>query len=244
MAPGIEVAHAVDPYGPEEDLPLLANAFLNPWQAWFDASGYRAWYRGLIEDDAVPAYEEHRAQLQILQWRRPAEHWVLKQAGHQFFLGALLRVYPGACLIQTHRDPAVSIPSLCSLAAFYRGMVADEVDLEAIGRVTLGDFVEASRRALEVRQRLGEESFFDVSYERLVEDPVGVVGEVYEHFGLPEPPELEPRMRAWLEENRQHRRGVHRYSLEQFGLDAETVSRETAFYRERFAEFLPAPVAG
>jgi hypothetical protein len=240
VAPGIQAVHATDPHGPEEDLPLLVTALFNPWHPWFHATEYLEWYSSLAEDEAVPAYEEHRAQLQILQWQAPGRHWVLKQAGHQFFLGALLRVYPDACLIQTHRDPSASIPSLCSLAAFYRSVSADDVDLEAIGRTSLHAFVEASRRVIDVRQRLGDERFFDVAYEQLVSDPVGVVSEIYERFDLPYDDVLQERMSSWLAENRQHSRGVHRYSLEQFGLDQETVDRETALYRERFAEYLPA----
>jgi Sulfotransferase family len=238
-APGIETAHFVDPHGPEEDLPLLATAFFNPWYPWFHPRQYLEWYSALSEDEAVGAYEEHRAQLQILQWKVRGEHWLLKQAAHQFFLGALLRVYPDACLIQTHRDPSASIPSLCSLAAFHRSAVADTVALAEIGTVSLHAFVEASRRSIEARERVGADRFFDVAYERLVADPIGVVGEIYERFDLPFDDGFEDGMQGWLAENRQGRRGVHRYSLEQFGLDAETVNRETAFYRERFAEYLP-----
>jgi hypothetical protein len=240
VAPGIEAVHATDPYGPEEDLPLLVTALFNPWHPWFHATEYLEWFTSLGEDEAIPAYEEHRAQLQILQWKHPGQHWVLKQAAHQFFLGALLRVYPDACLIQTHRDPSASIPSLCSLAAFYRSVSADDVGLEYIGQVSLRAFVEASSRVIEVRRRLGDERFYDVAYERLVGDPIAVVSEIYERFGFPYDGALEERMRAWLTENRQQRRGVHRYSLEQFGLDPEVVDRETALYRERFAEYLPA----
>jgi hypothetical protein len=241
VAPGIEAVHATDPYGPEEDLPLLVTALFNPWHPWFHATEYLEWYSSLSEDDAVRAYEEHRAQLQILQWKHPGQHWVLKQAGHQFFLGALLRVYPDACLIQTHRDPSASIPSLCSLAAFYRSVSADDVDLESIGRVSLQAFVEASSRVIEVRRRLGDDRFYDVAYEELVADPVAVVSDIYERFGFPYDDTLEEGMRAWLAENRQHSRGAHRYSLEQFGLDPQVVDRETALYRERFADYLPAP---
>jgi hypothetical protein len=242
VAPGLDVAHAVDPHGPEEDLPLLANAFLNPWHAWFQATGYLEWYAGLPEDEAVLAYEHHRSQLQILQWRHRGDYWLLKQAGHQFHLGALLRVYPDALLIQTHRDPLVSIPSLCSLAAFYRSIVADEVVVSEIGAISLEAFVEASRRSIEVRQRVGDGRFFDVAYERLVADPIQVVREVYDRFGLRYESGFEEGMESWLAENRQHRRGVHHYSLEQFGLDPAEVERQTAFYRERFAEHLTGTV--
>ena len=42
---------------------------------------------------------------------------MLKNPSHLFALGALLRVYPDALVIQTHRAPRTAIASVCSLAA-------------------------------------------------------------------------------------------------------------------------------
>jgi hypothetical protein len=242
MAPDLKVMHDYDPRGPEEDLPLLSNALLSVLFAGFlDARTYTAWYHGLRQEDAVPAYEEYRGQLQALQWRYRGEHWVLKTTSHQFFLEALVTVFPDAWLVQTHRDPLASIPSLCSLHAISRGVAADSVDLGEIGAGAVRGFVEASRRCIAARAALGESRFVDIGYETLVHDPVGVVRDLYERLGFPYDSSYEARMDAWLAGHPRHRHGVHRYSLEQFGLDAETVQRETAFYRERFAEYLAAP---
>ena len=74
----------------------------------------------------------------------------------------------------------------------------------------------------------------DVHYARLVADPIGVVRDLYAHFGLPFTRLFERRMTDWLAANPQHGRGVHRYSLEQFGLDRASVERATAAYRRRY----------
>ena len=42
--------------------------------------------------------------------------------------------------------------------------------------------------------------------------------------------------RAWLAENPQHKHGVHRYDLAQFGLDPAEVDRQFAGYRDRIAQ--------
>ncbi len=41
-------------------------------------------------------------------------------------------------------------------------------------------------------------------------------------------------MQAWLDRNGQHKHGAHKYSLADFGLDAQDVDRRLMFYRERF----------
>jgi hypothetical protein len=64
-----------------------------------------------------------------------------------------------------------------------------------------------------------------VRYEDLVARPVETVRAIHAGFGLPFPAALERSARAWLEANPQGRHGVHRYDLESYGLDEETVDR-------------------
>ena len=39
-------------------------------------------------------------------------------------------------------------------------------------------------RAMDARDRIGEDAFFDVAYADVVRDPVAVVGTIYERFGI------------------------------------------------------------
>ena len=41
-------------------------------------------------------------------------------------------------------------------------------------------------------------------------------------------------MQGWLDRNAQHQHGAHKYSLADFGLDAQDVDRRLMFYRQRF----------
>ena len=45
----------------------------------------------------------------------PDKRWLLKNPGHIEQLDLLFAIYPGAKVIQTHRDPAKAIPSLVAL---------------------------------------------------------------------------------------------------------------------------------
>lgn len=63
----------------------------------------------LLHQDLTPAYRYYQQQLQLLQWRWPGTHWVLKSPHHLFFLDVLLTVFPDACVVQTHRDPATAM---------------------------------------------------------------------------------------------------------------------------------------
>ena len=69
--------------------------------------------------------------------------------------------------------------------------------------------------------------------QQLVADPIGTIRSIYHRLGDPVTPAFEEGMRAWLSRNPQHKHGVHRYSLEQFGLDADRLRAITRDYRRQ-----------
>jgi hypothetical protein len=59
----------------------------------------------------------------------------------------------------------------------------------------------------------------------VVKDSVGVIRQIYEYFDYPFGDEFEARIARWPRDNRREKHGIHRYSLEQFGLTPEGVDR-------------------
>jgi hypothetical protein len=233
VAPAVMTAHALDPREPEECYHLAeCSMFSATFLLYFEIPSYWKRLLAATPEEAGAAYAEFRRHIQILQYRFPGTHWVSKAPSHLFFLDALLATFPDARVIQTHRDPLESIPSLCSLIAIVRSFLTDHVDPRAIGDSSLGWYLEAHRRSEAARAGAGDR-LFDVTYPSLMSDPVGTVRTVYSRFGYPFTPEFEERIRSWLAGNPQHKHGVHRYSLEQFGLDRDRVEVATRTYRER-----------
>src|SRR3546814_7702400 len=75
--------------------------------------------------------------LRLTGWLRgedPAKPWLLKTPQHMLDLPALLRVFPDARIIFTHRDPAAVVGSSCSLAWNQMCLQSDYVDPRWIGR--------------------------------------------------------------------------------------------------------------
>src|SRR5207245_1752185 len=105
------------------------------------------------------------------------------------------------------------------------------------------EFAEAMpvglERAIAARASADPARFFDVPYARLTADPIGSVRDVCQHFGYDFSPEYEARARRYLADNPQHKHGVHRYALADFGLDAATVNRSFAVYRDWLADHMP-----
>jgi Sulfotransferase family len=193
--------------------------------------GYTDW---VVDCDMAPAYSYHRRTLKILQWRCPPSLWHLKTPVHMLHLDRLAECYPGARFLWTHRDPAAVLGSVCSLIAYTRSWVSDVSDPKELGTQQLELWCEATRRAMAMRDAMGEERFADVSFRDLDDDPVGAVARSYERIGLTLDDEGARRMTAWALENSRGTRSPHEFSLAEFGLEGEEVRERFTSYLERF----------
>ncbi len=198
----------------------------------FDVPAYIDWLRGL---DRAANYRYFRSQLQLLSWRDPGEYWVLKAPAHLFSLDAILEIFPDAHFVVAHRDPQDSIPSACSLAAAYRSITVDHVDLERLGGEVSQVLAASVEWALDARTAVDPSRFFDVSYPTLLDDPIGVARAICQQFDYRFDGAAEERMRGWLAVNPKGKHGPHRYDLADFGLDAATINDRFASYRDWLA---------
>jgi len=231
IAPDFFAVHPVEAHAPEEDVLLLDLAFRGTTpEATQHVPAFAAW---LEAADARPAYRDLRGWMQLLLWQRPGR-WLGKTPHHLEFLDALLDVFPDARILWTHRDPTVAAASFASMVAHARGVFSDRVDPHAVGAHWGRKQAHMVARAMDARARAGEDAFLDVHYGELVADPLKQVRRVYDHLGLALSADTESRMRDWIARHPQHRLGVHRYRLEDFGLDADALAERYAAYRDRF----------
>ncbi len=188
---------------------------------------YSAWLRG---QDWTPAYARHRRNLQLIGLPDSGRRWVLKNPSHLFALDALLRVYPDALVVQTHRSPRTAIASVCSLtaqasagwsAAFRGGVIGhDQLELWASGL----------ERFTAVRARHDPARFYDVDYDHLVTDPVGTVESMYAYFGLRLDEPARAAMRSLRRQGAEAAQPAHQYALSDFGLTDQQVDERFAGY--------------
>lgn len=235
IIPGFKRMHPMGATLPQECVALTAHDFasmlfttthrLPSYQAWLDRADLR-W-----------VYASHRRQLQYLQWKCPAERWVLKSPGHLWALDALFREYPDARVVQTHRDPLRVVASLASLVAVLRSMASDAIDRHEIGREWTELLARGLARATAVRDARPPDApaIFDVHFRELMRDEIGMVRRIYAHFDLELSADAEARMRRFLAANPKDKHGAHRYTLADAGLDAAAERERYRAYEERYA---------
>ena len=125
--------------------------------------------------------------------------------------------------------------SVCSLIAYTRSWVSDQVDPD-IGAGQTAIWAEALRRAMACRDDIGEDRFADVGFADLNADPVGAVASSFEHLGLPFTPASRRAVEGWAAKHRRGEGGIHEFDLDEFNLTSAGVRRDFAFYLERFGD--------
>ncbi|MGH7392449.1 MAG: sulfotransferase [Candidatus Rokuibacteriota bacterium] len=234
MAPEFKAIHPLGARLALECIALMSYSFLSSrFHTTYHVPSYQEW---LEQQDLRPAYELHRRALQHLQWRAPAERWILKAPSHLYGLDALFETYPDAVVVQTHREPLVVLASVASLTAVLQGAFTDRLDLGEIGHEVTRRWANGLERAVHLRQsgRVPGDRFLDVHYHDLLADPITVIRGIYARFDVPFTEEAERRMRRHLAGNPQGKNGMHRYSLATFGLDPEELTHRFKAYREHF----------
>jgi hypothetical protein len=221
----------------DEEVMLMEHSFFSAFDAYANIPGYVAW---LDAQDQTPAYRFLKRSLQFLQWQKrkrgiTGERWLLKTPHHLLRMDILLREFPGAQVIQTHRDPVQSIPSIASFIDTLWRIYSNDVDAHAAGRSWSERMSRGLTHTIRVRTKAPGAQFLDVQFQDTVRQPMEVVKRIYEFIGWTLTPEAERAMRDWLaEDEKSHAAGgAHDYGPEQFGLSAEQLKKDFAEYRER-----------
>lgn len=235
--PALAAVHPLDALAPDEDLMLLEHAFQSSTPAGGNhVPTYLRWH---LAQDGRAAYDDHARFLRFLQWQKrmrgePAGPFVLKAPHHMLHLDRLLERYPGATVVQTHRDPLDTLPSLASMALELRRLASDAVDPRECADYALTTARARLAATERARAQAADGRFVDVWFGDVVKDAMGVVERIYAATRLALPDAVHDAMARFVAENGRDKRPAHGYTLEQFGLEAEAVEREFADYRRAY----------
>ena len=231
--------HRMSPTDPEEDFNLMDTSF----HSWYipvrnHVPAYAAWLQGA--NMALP-YAHHRRMLQhythIDRLTQGASgRWLLKLPAHLMELDSLIRTYPDALFIQTHRAPQQFMGSWLSLVERLRLPLANPLPRTALGAEQLAMMVLLMDRAMDFRLAHPEleSRWLDLSYYDLVRDPMAMVKVVYDHLHWELEPGVEAAMNDWLAEQALQRQSEprHRYDLADYGLSPSEVDEAFGRYRD------------
>jgi hypothetical protein len=212
---------------PVECVTLTAPCFCGPhWTMVSQAAGV---------PDFARMFDFHRRILQVLQHGAPPRTWLLKTPGHLMTLDLLFATYPDAWIVQTHRDPAKTMPSTVSTTAMVQWLRTDAIDLGLLTNTIVAMFGGALNQVAE-RRRAGSlpDRFVDVHFQDLLRDPVATLRQAYERMGRRLTEAHADAIRRYLAEKPKGKFGEHRYAPEDWGLTANGLRRDLAPYIDHF----------
>jgi hypothetical protein len=232
-APAVAAMHPMAPDHVHEEIELQMPDFSSYTLEWVArAPGWRDHY---LAHDQTPHYAYMKSVLQILQWFRPRERWVLKSPQHLEQLEALLRTFPDATVVVTHRDPVAVVQSTITMTCYgartaYRATRPEwyrDYWTERIG--TLLD------TSLRDRHLLPEDHTVDVFFDEYMADELGTVERVYECAGITLTEQARDEIVRYRTDHPRGREGRVAYDLRRdFAVTPEDVRARFEAYLDRF----------
>jgi sulfotransferase family protein len=226
--------HAMHPDHIHEELELECIDFSSYRMEWSMQClpGWRDYY---LSSDQTPHYEFLRTMLKILQWQRGPERWILKCPQHLEQLPVLMKTFPDALVVMTHRDPVSVVQSAATMMASNARMTFRSVDADGI----FGYWADRIGRLLAAGVRdvgvIPDGRRVDIGFDELMRGPAKAVLRVYEAARIPMSADAEAMIRQHLTENPRGKEGKVVYDLRRdFGVVPDELRRRFDDYLERF----------
>lgn len=231
--PLIAAMHPMNPDHVHEELELMMPDFTSYTIEWISRSP--RWRDYLLAHDQTAHYRYLKVGLQILQWFKPRERWVLKCPQHLEQIGPLTTVFPDATIVVTHRDPVSVVQSTITMVT-YGARMGYRTPRPDFYLDYWSDRIERLLAA-SVRDRhlLPEGSTVDVLFHEFMADDMAIVRSIYETAGLELTTEAQAQIDAYVAAHPRGKDGQVVYDLRgDFGITPAEVREPFGFYMDRF----------
>lgn len=232
MSPDFFAIHPVEFEAPEEDVLLNEMTFLS---AVSEATMYvPSFVKWVSKQDPVIPYQYMKRVLKVLQWQNPKEHWVLKTPEHLGQMHTIQKVFPDAKVIHTYRDPLKVIPSFSSMLYHSNRIFSDEVNAVRLARHWMNKDVKMLKDAMKFWQANPSFPVLHISYTDMVKDYQKELKKIADFAQINWTNAEQEAVTQIDNLNKQHKYGIHKYSLDQFNLTKQEVQNNFDFYYKEF----------
>jgi Sulfotransferase family len=193
-----------------------------------------SWRDHFRSEDQTPSYEYLRTVLKVLQWLRGGSRWVLKSPQHLEQFGPLVRTFPDATFVVTHRDPTSVTVSMATMVAYTSRMAIDTIDPLAIGQYWSDRCEDLFRACTADRHLLPADQSMDVYFRDFMRHDMDTVADIYSLADQPLTDEGRVAMERFMAGHPRGRLGTVRYQPEVLGIDWAERSGALDFYVDHF----------
>ena len=230
LSPETKTGHSFETHEPEEETTLNEGCFRTvSFMGYAEVWGYIQW---IAPQSAGPMFEFLRDCLKYLQWQGLAsgsKRWLLKAPIYYGLEPDLLRVFPDAKLVMTHRSPLQTVPSSCRLIELFH-QPFDDAPLNALPLAA--GFPLQMNQHLAHRAQPGGLPILDLHFDEVNRSMETAIDKIYAFAGMALSDTARHNMQQWGVEHPMHQHGKFQYALETYGLSETQIRHDFAAYLE------------
>eukprot|EP00457_Paulinella_chromatophora_P004785 gb/GEZN01004798.1/.p1 GENE.gb/GEZN01004798.1/~~gb/GEZN01004798.1/.p1 ORF type:complete len:612 (+),score=81.86 gb/GEZN01004798.1/:56-1837(+) len=229
----------------EEELILLQHSMI--FMSHYFLTGLNSpFYNWLMGSDAPHEcfYQHLYRALQVLCSKyKPRSFLILKAPVHSLQPEALMKIFPDARIINTHRDPTAAISSWTKfqrqMLSIYVAKDKDIGNTQMYADMTLDMCVKMADRVMAYRDSHPEERWFDLKYKDLIAEPLKSLERVCAFHDIKFTPKWRSAVVKFLDAQATRTTGKQggqsgERGLAELGLDEDHVRRSFANYTSRY----------
>lgn len=229
VMPHFPLMHEMTTEHVHEEIQLLANDVST---MLMETLGHTPrWRDYYLSHDQTTHYAHLATQLKALQFLRGGRRWLLKSPQHLEQLPVLDRVFPGAVVVCTHRDPMPVVLSMIAMITYSARMHRNQVPVEEIAAYWIERLDLMLAAFVRDRSVIGPERSIDVRFDDFMVNELVVAEQIYALAGESLSDEERSAMVDYLAGHQRGRLGRVATSYDMFGLDEKDL-------RDRFAPYV------
>lgn len=234
VTPLIAAMHPMNPDHIHEELELMGPDFASYNFEWLGLTPQ--WRDHYYTHDQAPHYAYMKNVLRLLQWRRgERKRWVLKCPQHLEQLPVLMRTFPDATIVFTHRDPVAVLQSTVTMQAYTQRMNRRHMALRALLDYWSDRLEHLLRACVRDRDLVPAARSVDSPFQAFMADQMGTMEGVYETAALAFDPAARAQLAHYIADHPRGKEGQVVYDLARdFGADPAALYERFGFYFERF----------
>lgn len=236
-SPLTKTGHPFETHEPEEDTTLTEQCLIAPsFIGYSELPDYMNW---MAQKPPTILFEFLRDALKYLQWQglaQPGRKWLLKAPTYYGLEEVILKVFPDADFVMTHRTPLKTAPSSCRLIELFRIPFGHApVNIPAL----LQGFTGMMDLHIHNRGHTANLRILDLNFDEVTQFKKHTIERIYAHAGLSSSNDAQRRIAEWEKANPQHAKGAFSYALEDYGFDKAMLEREFATYIDLMKRLFP-----
>jgi hypothetical protein len=209
--------------------------------AWLNLLGLAPSYNMYMAQQAsqTTSLEYARRVCKLLQWKKPKRQWVLRSNDSILYLAEVLKVFPDARIIWSHRDPIRAMASMVDMIGTMMSIRSDQKMVAAYEQITDPVLTAATLSGpidLIESGVIPRNQIFSVQYSDLVRDSVGTVAKIYDYYGLDFTSETRKAISDYVTAHPRTKRPAHRYAI---GSEEQIRAERAAF--KRYQDYFGVP---